>query len=140
VTAFAYRDGELAVEAISLADVAAQFGTPCFVYSRAALESAFREFDAAFDGADACFAPVLTFAESRRHPHVVARHGSAELGGIAQPAAAPRFDRTPGGARTAPPERGAGGALALRDWGFDAQELAQLRGLGVGWTGATQAC
>jgi len=50
VTAFAYRDGELAVEAISLADVAAQFGTPCFVYSRAALESAFREFDAAFDG------------------------------------------------------------------------------------------
>jgi diaminopimelate decarboxylase len=50
VTAFAYRDGELAVEAIPLADVAAQYGTPCFVYSRAALEGAFREFDTAFAG------------------------------------------------------------------------------------------
>lgn len=50
MTAFSYRDGELAVEATPLADIAAQFGTPCFVYSRAALESAFREFDAAFTG------------------------------------------------------------------------------------------
>jgi alpha-methylacyl-CoA racemase len=94
---------------------------------------------AVFDGADACFAPVLTFAESRRHPHVVARQGSVELGGIAQPAAAPRFDRTPGGARTPPPERGADGDLALRDWGFDAQQVAQLRELGVGWSGGSPA-
>jgi diaminopimelate decarboxylase len=50
VTAFSYRDGELAAESIPLADIAARFGTPCFVYSRAALESAFREFDAAFAG------------------------------------------------------------------------------------------
>ena len=33
-----------------LADIAARFGTPCFVYSRAALESAWREYDAAFAG------------------------------------------------------------------------------------------
>ncbi len=45
---FAYRDGELAVEAMPLAAIAARFGTPCFVYSRAALEGAFREFDSAF--------------------------------------------------------------------------------------------
>jgi diaminopimelate decarboxylase len=50
VAAFAYRNGELTVEAIPLADIAARFGTPCFVYSRAALEGAFREFDAAFAG------------------------------------------------------------------------------------------
>ena len=46
--AVALRDGELAVEALPLAHIAQRFGTPCFVYSRAALESAFREFDAAF--------------------------------------------------------------------------------------------
>jgi diaminopimelate decarboxylase len=50
VAAFSYRNGELTVEAIPLADIAARFGTPCFVYSRAALEGAFREFDAAFAG------------------------------------------------------------------------------------------
>ena len=48
MSAFSYRDGGLAVEGMPLADIAAQFGTPCFVYSRAALEGAFREFDAAF--------------------------------------------------------------------------------------------
>jgi diaminopimelate decarboxylase len=48
VTAFEYRDGELAAEGVALADIAARFGTPCFVYSRAALETAFREFDVAF--------------------------------------------------------------------------------------------
>ncbi len=50
MSAFSYRDGGLAVEALPLADIAARFGTPCFVYSRAALEGAFREFDAAFAG------------------------------------------------------------------------------------------
>jgi len=41
-------DAELAVEGVSLAAIAGRFGTPCFVYSRAALETAFRDFDAAF--------------------------------------------------------------------------------------------
>src|SRR4051812_48143213 len=45
VTAFARVDGELRVEGIPLADIAEQFGTPCYVYSRAALESAWREYD-----------------------------------------------------------------------------------------------
>jgi diaminopimelate decarboxylase len=48
VTAFEYRDGELAAEEVPLAEIAERYGTPCFVYSRAAIESAFRRFDAAF--------------------------------------------------------------------------------------------
>jgi diaminopimelate decarboxylase len=44
------RDGALSVEGVALADIAERFGTPCYVYSRAALESAFREFDGAFSG------------------------------------------------------------------------------------------
>jgi diaminopimelate decarboxylase len=48
VTVTADLDGALRVESVPLAAVAQQFGTPCYVYSRAALEAAFREFDAAF--------------------------------------------------------------------------------------------
>ncbi len=43
-------DGELHAEGVPLAAVAERFGTPCFVYSRAAIESGYREFDAAFAG------------------------------------------------------------------------------------------
>ena len=42
--------GELHAEGVPLAAVAERFGTPCFVYSRAAIESGYREFDAAFAG------------------------------------------------------------------------------------------
>ena len=99
---------------------------------RAALAERFREktrdqWSAVFAGVDACVAPVLTFAESRAHPQVVARGGAIEIGGVAQPAPAPRFARTPGAATRPPPERGSGGAEALADWGFDAEEIARLR-------------
>jgi len=89
------------------------------------------EWEAVFAGSDACFAPVLSFAESRRHPHVAARAGTIEVGGIAQPAPAPRFDRTPSAAPSPPPERGSGGAEALQRWGFDQAAIDALRGLGV---------
>jgi diaminopimelate decarboxylase len=48
VTHFHYRDRALHAEAVPLERVAAEFGTPCYVYSRAALTAAFREFDSAF--------------------------------------------------------------------------------------------
>jgi diaminopimelate decarboxylase len=48
VTHFHYRDRALHTEAVPLERVAAEFGTPCYVYSRAALTAAFREFDSAF--------------------------------------------------------------------------------------------
>ena len=40
-------DGILHVEDVPLAEVAAQFGTPCYLYSRAALEQAYRAYDLA---------------------------------------------------------------------------------------------
>ena len=42
--AFDYRDGVLCAEQVSLEDIARQFGTPCYVYSRAAIERAYREY------------------------------------------------------------------------------------------------
>lgn len=47
---FNYRDGELYAEDVALSKIAAQFGTPCFVYSRAALTAAFEAYDRAFGG------------------------------------------------------------------------------------------
>jgi diaminopimelate decarboxylase len=50
VTPLVERDGALCVEGVPLAEIAERFGTPCFVYSRSALETAYREFDGAFAG------------------------------------------------------------------------------------------
>jgi alpha-methylacyl-CoA racemase len=83
-----------------------------------------------FEGSDACFAPVLSFSEARGHPH--ARHRNSFLNeNLPQPAPAPRFSRTPGAVRRGPPERGAGGAQALRDWGFGSEAAERLRSLGL---------
>ncbi|MCB1792420.1 MAG: diaminopimelate decarboxylase [Gammaproteobacteria bacterium] len=45
---FQYRDGELFAEDVALAAIARQFGTPCYVYSRATLERHWHAFDNAF--------------------------------------------------------------------------------------------
>ena len=52
------RDGELWMEGARLADVAERFGTPCYVYSRAAIESTWRAFDASLQGVEhlVCYA------------------------------------------------------------------------------------
>src|SRR5882672_164423 len=50
---FAYRDGMLHAEQAPLAEIARRFGTPCYVYSRAAIEAAYGEFAAALRGRDA---------------------------------------------------------------------------------------
>jgi alpha-methylacyl-CoA racemase len=86
-----------------------------------------------FEGSDACFAPVLSFSESRADPHNRARQSFVTLGGVAQPAPAPRFSRTPAAVRGTPPERGEGGRAALRDWGFVEKEINQLESRGLGF-------
>jgi diaminopimelate decarboxylase len=50
MSVFAYRDGALCAESVPLPDIAARFGTPCYVYSRAALEGAYRAFETALAG------------------------------------------------------------------------------------------
>ena len=45
---FHYRQDQLFVENIALGDIAQRFGTPCYVYSRAALTDGYRQFAEAF--------------------------------------------------------------------------------------------
>jgi len=48
VNPFQYREQGLCVEQVPLRDIAERFGTPCYVYSHAALQAAFQSFDQAF--------------------------------------------------------------------------------------------
>jgi len=45
---FHTRDGQLYAEGVALTDIAREFGTPCYVYSRAAIEGQWHAFDQAF--------------------------------------------------------------------------------------------
>jgi len=48
VSGFAYRGGRLHAEGVDLQGVAEEFGTPCYVYSRAVIEARWRAYDGAF--------------------------------------------------------------------------------------------
>ena len=47
---FAYRNGVLCAEQLPLEEIARRFGTPCYVYSSAAIEAAYLEFSTALKG------------------------------------------------------------------------------------------
>src|SRR5258706_6742126 len=49
---FSYRNRVLYAEAVPLPEIAHRFGTPCFVYSRAAIEANYRAFSRALAGRD----------------------------------------------------------------------------------------
>ena len=58
MSAFTRRDEVLNAESVSLTDIAAEFGTPCWVYSRHAIEAALDEFQRELTGFDGlvCYA------------------------------------------------------------------------------------
>lgn len=48
MSVFSYRDGHLYAEQVAVNQLGQQFGTPLYIYSRAALENHYRAFDEAF--------------------------------------------------------------------------------------------
>lgn len=74
------------------------------------------EWAVVFEGADACVAPVLSLTEAATHPHLAARETFIEVGGVTQPAPAPRFSRTVPQHPTAPPPVAGDTQDVLRDW------------------------
>jgi alpha-methylacyl-CoA racemase len=84
------------------------------------------EWEAVFEGSDACVSPVLSMAEATGHPHNVARGSFAEVGGVTHPMPAPRLLGVP--AQDLSP------ATRLTDlaaWGLPEEEADKLRKLGV---------
>jgi alpha-methylacyl-CoA racemase len=85
------------------------------------------EWAEVFAGTDACVAPVLNFAEAPEHPHAVARSAFTDIGGIRQPAPAPRFGRSATAQPTAPPRPGTDTDSVLADLGLTDAQIAELR-------------
>ena len=78
------------------------------------------------DGSDTCLAPVLAMHEVTDDPHNRARDTFVEVGGVLQPAPAPRFATTPAAVPSPPPWPGQYGREALESWGFEETEITAL--------------
>jgi alpha-methylacyl-CoA racemase len=125
------------LQRLQLKDLPGQHDRARWPQMREAFAKAFRgksrdEWCKVFEGSDACFAPVLSWSEARKHPHNTARKAYLATGGVEQPSPAPRFSRTPGEVRREPPERGEGGLQALQDWGFGSKDIDGLKAQGLG--------
>jgi len=89
------------------------------------------EWDALLGRSDACFAPVLDWDEAPSHPHLAARGTYVRVGGVVQPAPAPRFSRTAAGIPRPPVAAGADTDAVLAELGLGPDEIAALRADGA---------
>ncbi|MDR3507210.1 MAG: CaiB/BaiF CoA-transferase family protein [Caulobacteraceae bacterium] len=89
------------------------------------------EWCALMEGADVCFAPVLSMDEAPSHAHNAARQTFVEIDGVTQPAPAPRFSATPGAIQGPPPAIGGHNETALGDWGFSGADIEGLKAAGA---------
>jgi len=89
------------------------------------------EWTALLEHTDACAAPVLSWAEAPEHPHNRARCTFVEVGGVTQPAPAPRFDRTPGAVARPPAGPGAHTDEVLAELGLEPDAIRALRESGA---------
>ncbi|MER6948769.1 CaiB/BaiF CoA-transferase family protein [Nonomuraea sp. NPDC000554] len=84
------------------------------------------EWEAVFDGSDACVSPVLSMPEAVTHPHNVARGAFVQVGDVHQPLPAPRLS----GAQE--PDLSPATRLDdLTSWGLSPEESEKLRSQGV---------
>ncbi|HTN80138.1 MAG TPA: CaiB/BaiF CoA-transferase family protein [Acidimicrobiales bacterium] len=81
---------------------------------------------------DVCFAPVLSIREAAAHPHNVARKTFVEVGGVSQPAPAPRFSRSTAEVARPPANIGQHSDEVLADWlTLSVDEIAKLHESGA---------
>ena len=73
---FNYRQQFLYAEDIAVADIAAEFGTPCYVYSRATLERHWKAFDEAFNNQPHLICYAVKANSNLALLNVLARMGS----------------------------------------------------------------
>lgn len=84
------------------------------------------EWVSTLEGSDACFAPVLSMGEALAHPQNTGRGSFMEIDGVVQPGPTPRFSRNQARLERGPARPGEHTREALRDWGFDGEELDAL--------------
>jgi len=89
------------------------------------------EWLARFHGTDACVTPVLSLGEAPTHPHNRERATFVDVGGITEPAPAPRFSRTPSAVPSPPPAPGVHATQALLRWGVSQTHIDLLVANGI---------
>ena len=83
----------------------------------------------AFEGVDACVAPVLKITELKDHPHIQAREALIDLDGHIQPAPAPKFSRSTTAVKHQAAHVGEHTDEILEEIGVSKEEIASLRQL-----------
>ena len=116
--------------------IARQYDRRCWAEMRAAIGALILartrdEWCALLEGSDACFAPVLSLAEVGQHPHAQARQAYTEVGGVLQPAPAPRFSRSQPAQPSPAVPAGTHTLAVLAELGFSDAEVAALQAAGV---------
>lgn len=76
-----------------------------------------------FATVEACVTPVLSMIEAVGHPHAVAREAFVTIGGVIQPAPAPRFERARGDVPRPPPRPGSDLRKTLAMLGLSSVEV-----------------
>jgi alpha-methylacyl-CoA racemase len=84
-----------------------------------------------FAGSDACVAPVVSPRDAPAHPHNAARQTFIDVGGVTQPAPAPRFGRTACAPPSPPARPGADTNDVLAGLGLSAADITSLRDRGA---------
>ncbi len=86
---------------------------------------------AVFAGTDACFAPVLSMSEAAAHPHNTARNSFICVDGVAQPAPAPRWSKTPAATPRLLKDPAQDGVDLLREMGYEEARIRELQAAGI---------
>ena len=128
----------LLAEALGLEDrfVKRQYDRRLWPEMRTAIAQAFLqrtrdEWCQRLEGTDACFAPVLSFAEAPAHAHAAQRGAFVDVAGVVPPGPAPRFGRTPAAQPRPAPQLGQDSEAVLLEAGFSAADIQALRQAGV---------
>lgn len=83
-------------------------------------------WDAAFEGVEACYAPILDYEEALSHPHNMHRRMFATLGGVTQPLPAPRYSQDRTDTPAMPGRPGQDGRAVLMEAGVDPAIIDRL--------------
>ncbi len=76
MTAFAYHNGQLCAEGVVLAEIAKRFATPCYVYSRSAIEQQWQALDSALAAQEHLICYAVKANSNLAVLNVMARLGS----------------------------------------------------------------
>lgn len=101
------------------------------VFQRAFKTRTQAEWIERFAGSDACVAPVRSLGEAPVDPHLAERDTFIEIGGVVQPAPAPRFGRTPADIPSEPCLPGQHTDEVLISLGYKPAEISKLRNDGA---------